>query len=304
MKALLHVEASETGLQDLSSYSRPMASDASRISLLGGFNYYDLKGDSVWAWPAEPEFNLDATFTIEMWAVLFEGDYQAIFTSLQQSSAEKGILFFVGSSNARLVNGGATGNDEQLIPFSTIASEPTHIAWVMDGVNKKLYINGTLVSSSVIVSAPNKTPYKLIFGGNQNFVTNVPYGSSKAKVSQFIFWDDVKYTDNFIPTRAGYKMAEFLDIPSKPIARIIKPNTLGVIAGRTLNKGLPISRQVLLYQRATGELVDKIWSDDGGNYQFNNLVMGHEYYVLAIDYEHEYKAPIQDMLKPIKPTQA
>lgn len=299
MRALLFIQASLGGLSELSATGRAIPSSPSRVSLINGKPYYDLNGDSVWSWSAEPEFNTDAKFTIEMWAVLSEGDYQAIFASLQQSSAEKGILFFVGNSNARLVNGGATGNDEQLVSFATTANDPTHIAWVMDGINKKLYLNGAMVSSSVIISAPSKTPYQLIFGGNQNFVTNVPYASSKAKVSQFVFWDDVKYTENFTPKYEKYVAPTLLTMGGKNnvFSKIFTVYHDARIFDKVLIKGVPSKRKVCLYHRSTNELIATKWSDEAGNYRFDNLRPNTEYYVLALDHERNYNAVIQDMLR-------
>lgn len=299
MKALIFIQADTDGLSDLSPARRAITSDLSRVSFVNGIHYYNLGGDSVWSWPADAEFNADAIYTIETWAILSEGDYQALFASLQQSSAEKGILFFVGASNARLTNGGATGNDERLIPFSIDASKPTHIAWVMDGVNKKLYVNGTLVGSSAIISAPSKTPYQLIFGGNQNFVTNVPYGSSKAKVSQFIFWDGVKYTENFVPQQTGFVAPTLLTMggQNNVFSKIFSVYHDARIFDRVLIKGVPSKRKVCLYHRSTNELIATAWSDVAGNYHFDNLRPNTEYYVLALDHERNYNAVIQDMIR-------
>ena len=297
MIALLDIVASDTGLADLSPSFRAMASDPSRIITIDGFSYYDLRGDSVWSWAAEPAFNADAVFTIEGWVLLTSGAYQSIFASLASGSFTKGLSLDLASDGIVLINGGAQGDDSTSYVPSVDTTKPVHFAWVLDGSTKKLYINGLLAGSTPIVSAPAKSPNLLIFGGGQNSISNTAYPSSKAKVSRFTFWDGVKYTGEFTPDRGAVGLPELKRLDGFSLHKLFTADKNGVIADKVLIKGVPTMRKVCLYLRATNELVAKTWSDNAGNYRFNNLQAGNEYYVLALDHERNYNAVIQDMLR-------
>lgn len=60
----------------------------------------------------------------------------------------------------------------------------------------------------------------------------------------------------------------------------------------------PVSREVRLHRRDTGELVQQIWSDQNGNYAFYGLDINSEYTVVAIDYANDYNAVIADRAIP------
>lgn len=57
----------------------------------------------------------------------------------------------------------------------------------------------------------------------------------------------------------------------------------GFIAGRVLEKGLPVSRRVMCYHRRTGELLATTRSDADGYFRFDRLVEGIKVYVTSID---------------------
>lgn len=74
-------------------------------------------------------------------------------------------------------------------------------------------------------------------------------------------------------------------------------NYTGVISDKVLIKGVPSKRKVCLYHRDTNKLVKSTWSDHSGNYQFQDLSLRDDYYVLAVDHTRNYNAVIQDMIR-------
>lgn len=81
--------------------------------------------------------------------------------------------------------------------------------------------------------------------------------------------------------------------------RINRGNTKGVITGKTLEQGVPVSRRVLCHQRDTGALVTSTWSDASGNYVFNGLDNTKKYYVVSLDEDMsttQYNAVVQDLI--------
>lgn len=57
----------------------------------------------------------------------------------------------------------------------------------------------------------------------------------------------------------------------------------GFIEGQVLEKGLPVSRQVMCYHRQTGLLIKKIRSNDSGYFRFDGLASGIKVFITSID---------------------
>lgn len=73
----------------------------------------------------------------------------------------------------------------------------------------------------------------------------------------------------------------------------------GYIKGVVTEKAIPVSRRVLCYHRLSGGLVGSVWSDDNGNYVFNELIAGVDYFVTAVDQNIDavqYNAVTQDLI--------
>lgn len=86
---------------------------------------------------------------------------------------------------------------------------------------------------------------------------------------------------------------------SNPV-NINRGNNKGVITGKTLEQGQPVSRRVLCHQRDTGALVTSTWSDANGDYTFNGLDDTKKYYVVALDEDMsavQYNAVVQDLIR-------
>lgn len=73
----------------------------------------------------------------------------------------------------------------------------------------------------------------------------------------------------------------------------------GHIAGTTVDQnGQPISRLVLLYDRRSFILLRSQWSDEAGQYRFEDLDPSKEYTLLAHDYKDQYNAVVADNVTP------
>ena len=85
---------------------------------------------------------------------------------------------------------------------------------------------------------------------------------------------------------------------SNPI-NVNRGNTKGVITGKTLEQGVPVSRRVLCHQRDTGGLVASTWSNANGDYVFKGLNDTKKYYVVSLDEDMsttQYNAVVQDLI--------
>ena len=81
--------------------------------------------------------------------------------------------------------------------------------------------------------------------------------------------------------------------------RINRGNIKGLISGRTLEQGVPVSRRVLCHQRDTGVLVASTWSNANGDYVFKGLDNTKKYYVVSLDEDMsttQYNAVVQDLI--------
>lgn len=78
-----------------------------------------------------------------------------------------------------------------------------------------------------------------------------------------------------------------------------KGKSKGVITGKVLEQGTPVSRRVLCHQRDTGVLVGSTWSDVNGDYIINGLDDSKKYYVVSLDEDMsttQYNAVVQDLI--------
>lgn len=94
-----------------------------------------------------------------------------------------------------------------------------------------------------------------------------------------------------------------LVVALKPNVRSIESLSVltysGVITGKILEQGVPVSRRVLCHQRDTGVLAGSTWSDVNGDYVFNGLDDSKKYYIVSLDEDMsttQYNAVVQDLI--------
>lgn len=63
----------------------------------------------------------------------------------------------------------------------------------------------------------------------------------------------------------------------------INLNGNGSITGRVLENGLPVSRRVMLYERATGVYAGQMRSDSNGYYTFKRTRESLTYFIVSVD---------------------
>ncbi|MEW6487661.1 MAG: hypothetical protein AB1578_07075 [Thermodesulfobacteriota bacterium] len=74
----------------------------------------------------------------------------------------------------------------------------------------------------------------------------------------------------------------------------------GYVAGTVTVEGVPASRPVRLYDRASGELVAETRSAAGdGSYRFNGVAVGREYLVMAYDDTNIHNAAPADRIEAV-----
>lgn len=297
MQALLLVQASSLGLSDLSDYGRYIASDIDRLTIVDGQFYYDLGGVTTALW--QPDFRLPTAskvMTFEGWIISpvsspISSNTQYLL-GLIDKSFNSGMFLGFNTRGFVLPTGDGSRDNPEYASFPV--NIPTHFAWVMNGVTKKLYINGTLVLSDVMLYGIS-TASAFTFGYADP--TQKVVNQSKAKLHQLVIWNGVKYTEDFTPEYISYEQKSLFFNDLEKQSSFVYAEYNGVIADKVLIKGAPSQRKVSLYERATGNLVSSTWSDKAGNYRFTGLNPRIEYYVLALDHKRNYNAVIQDMLR-------
>lgn len=70
-----------------------------------------------------------------------------------------------------------------------------------------------------------------------------------------------------------------------------------LIAGKILQLGIPVSRQVRAYSRANGALLSSTYSDENGHYKMY-LPFDSAYTIVSIDRNKKFNAVIQDNVVP------
>ena len=73
----------------------------------------------------------------------------------------------------------------------------------------------------------------------------------------------------------------------------------GYVAGTVTVEGVPASRPVRLYDRASGELVAQTRSASDGSYRFDLVAVGREYLVLAHDDANIHNAAPADRIEAV-----
>lgn len=297
MKPIILVQAAGDGLFDLSMKSKYVAVNVNRVIKASGHYYYDMGRDTATKWDRNSDFDITKKIlTIEGWVQLSSATPTLttdIFGAHSNGSWSHGIRVSLGGPRMVITTG--SGDPDYGVYTSMPTDTPVHFAWVLDGTNKTLYVNGINVQSSAIVGGIT-TPTAMTFGyaapDNNDRST-----SSDTKVSQFIVWNGAKYLENFTPEYTVYKQQPLIQFAESDFFRYYSNQGKASIVDRVLIKGVPAMRKVCLYLRATNELIATTWSSDMGDYRFDNLMPNTEYYVLALDYERNYNAVIQDMIR-------
>lgn len=298
MTPLFLLQADFDGLRDLSDRSRMLANISGRTSIIDGHYYYDLGGDSGARFQYDTRIPLDKkVFTIEGWinsAVSTSAVNEFIFGGL---GVDYNNGFYVGFVGDGFLLATGSGSRDRNAYGSFPVNQAVHFAWVMDGIRKKLYINGVKVLDAPITTGITKSPSMTFAGGGGGIYDTIDTSPSFSKVHQLILWDDVRYTQNFTPEYIEYEQQQSYASEQLASGSVTRAGFDGVIADRVLIKGAPTERKVVLYRRGDDKLIGKTWSDKAGNYRFENLDRSVEYYVLSIDHTRNYNAVIQDMIR-------
>lgn len=57
----------------------------------------------------------------------------------------------------------------------------------------------------------------------------------------------------------------------------------GYITGRVLENSTPVSRRVMCYHRRTGSLISKTWSNENGDFRFDDLEPGIAIFLTSVN---------------------
>lgn len=298
MRAVILIQATKTGLVDLSLKSRAVVSGEQLVTKLNGNNYFNLNNTTKVTWVESTPKLTD--FTIEGWVSLPTKNSGStdinivLYANLGGDGDGDFYLAFKYDKSVILYSKSGGSDDFYSVPTSVSYGAPFHFAWVVSNGIKNLYINGVFIASRAIPTYSNGLPSRnqLSFGYTppNNNLSNIDVG-------QIIIWDDAKYKSNFTPEFTIYEQAGYYNLSKESLRPFYPFDYNGVIADKVLIKGVPAKRKVCLYLRATNELVATTWSDSAGNYRFENLAPNVQYYVLALDHTRNYNAVIQDMLR-------
>lgn len=73
---------------------------------------------------------------------------------------------------------------------------------------------------------------------------------------------------------------------------------VGTVKEKATPTNLPLHRQVVLHEMRSHLPIAEAWSDAAGNYTFEYITNEYTYYVVAFDYENNYRAVVADNLTP------
>lgn len=90
--------------------------------------------------------------------------------------------------------------------------------------------------------------------------------------------------------------------PTAPTGVASDPTRRGILEGNTTDHyGNPVSRQVRVFERATGRIVREAWSTNAGYYRFIELDPHKRFTIVAHDHKGTYNAVIADNAQPELP---
>lgn len=93
-------------------------------------------------------------------------------------------------------------------------------------------------------------------------------------------------------------LINILPVISRTIDGLFVAETGKSIKGRATKQGLNFPCRVVLFERMTDRLIAQAYTNDQGEYEFNNLKDGFEFFVVAHDHKRQYNAVIQDNVVP------
>lgn len=74
--------------------------------------------------------------------------------------------------------------------------------------------------------------------------------------------------------------------------------SISTISGKVLQFGKEIKATIHLYLKSNNQLIDRVQSDDKGNYLFKGLQKANKYFVISHHPTGQYNAVIQDNVVP------
>ncbi|MFT0771298.1 hypothetical protein [Psychrobacter aquimaris] len=260
----------------------------SQFVKIGSEWFYDMQGNTEWVTPTRQWLNHKDGFNLSMRIrrpASFD-KYSYIFTAYDGSTYLNGLILALRESGAFFFQIGRGSSESKMeSPQSTLASgETADFEFIFERASLALIIkkNGTeVVRSTASGDMSTQGLVQYIMGGDPRRSGRLP----DLQVSNLKLSTGTTISDESLPiARDEYKL-------------FVMSNHKGFVAGKVLIKGVPTARQVICVARANKKVIATTWSDDAGNYRFDNLVKGSEYICLAIDHTRNYNAVVQDMIR-------
>lgn len=261
------------------------------------------------------EMSMSGDFAFNFWI-----NRDAVSASQCAFAFPSGDLYLISDSSS-----GSTMRFESGI-VASLLNLPMEIPaddWVAIGMSRKgdkitVFRNGARVGSVTSSATFNFSGMQL---GRYAPNGNLPFGGY---VDRFHLYKDeylweygydpttLVAADSIAPKLQGQAIRLLGDMPSTPSWRLSTPfnkvrdmyhSGLGRIQGTVKEDSspsdLPLRRRVRLFREVDGLIVRETWSDAAtGVYSFDNIDMAGRYFVVAFDYEYNYRAVIADNLQP------
>jgi Concanavalin A-like lectin/glucanases superfamily len=286
----------------------------------GSSIYFDGVGDYLYVEPTSNLTNLDADFTIELFAYCFNVSKTSnqIMDARQSMATASPWIVSIDSSKLLFFNG------TNYFSTGTLSNNTWyHLALSRVGSTVKMFINGTLSGTHTISGAlTGATTNPFCMGGKDIDIYKFAGYLDEIRITNGI----ARYTENFTPPAAEFPWleqikygahglsnalgllrcapAEAMDatgLRNKAIAptlghRDIYYGGTGMITGTAKNTPkTPVFRRIQLIHDAAKSIIRETWSDPvTGGYVFENITRDSTYTVIGYDHTDAYRAVIAD----------
>jgi hypothetical protein len=192
------------------------------------------------------------------------------------------------SSNSGIyLNGG--WNTSNGIPNNWLPNSLGGLGYSYNGSEYNLSVDDEFLSAGVWQGNPTLAELQTLESKVRAGVTPLPVNVSGVSVAR-----------GFVDLTQGANYSTPREIAQDLSARRsnIYSRGVGILEGVTTIENVPGARQVRLFSKKTGLLIQETFSDETGRYKFSNIDTADEYFVVAHDYKRIYNAVVQDMLAP------
>lgn len=154
--------------------------------------------------PHDPTMFEGSVQTLEMWVNIWDYSVMNLFmTKSSVDSQNPYVRQYFGNTVVNVGYDGSPGGDGNTNSVF-VAGNWTHLAFVIKGTTKRLYLNGILVRTDTNTHTWGKLAYPFIIGSNNR--RNSSDTQSRFYAQAFRLSNVERYTSNFVPPAANFEL--------------------------------------------------------------------------------------------------